>query len=175
MSLALKSRLVEINAGSEADFLRVLGLVFEHSPWVAQAAFKARPFASIQALHQAMMAAVAAAEDDIKITLLRAHPELAGREAREGTMTEASTSEQGRLGLTALSAAEFLSFTALNRAYREKFDFPCIVALRRHQSKESVSAAIKARLGNGRDVEIANALDEIGYITRGRLDALLGG
>ena len=119
-----------------------------------------------------MMSAVAEASLDEKLALIRAHPELAGREAEEGALTADSSSEQGRLGFTALARDEFLQMQDLNRAYREKFGFPCIVALRLHASRESVIAEMQRRLGNNAQTELHNALEQIGHITRGRLDRL---
>jgi chitin deacetylase len=107
---------------------------------------------------------------DEQLALIRAHPELAGREAADGTLTADSTSEQGRLGFTALTRAEIERVARANRAYREKFGFPCIVALRLHATRESVIAAMERRAGSDRADEIAAALGQIGHITRGRLD-----
>ena len=132
--------LAQINSLDRADFTRLLGEVFEHSPWVAERAWSRRPFASSDALHAAMLATVRDAGADEQLALIRAHPELAGRETAEGTLTADSTSEQGRLGFTALSRAEIERVERANRAYREKFGFPCIVALRLHATRESVIA-----------------------------------
>jgi 2-oxo-4-hydroxy-4-carboxy-5-ureidoimidazoline decarboxylase len=165
--------LAQINAAGETRLHALLGGVFEHSPWVAAQAYGARPFSSLDALHGAMMAVVMAAPRDQQLTLIRAHPELAGREAVAGAMTADSTSEQGRLGLTALPPAEFARITALNQAYRRKFGFPCIVALKLHASQATVLDEMERRLNNGMETEMANALAQIGHITRGRLDKLV--
>jgi chitin deacetylase len=117
---------------------------------------------------------VNAASDKNKIALVRAHPELAGREARAGALTVDSSSEQARLGFTALSKEEFQKMAALNRGYREKFGFPCIVALRLHASRGSVMAEMEKRLANDTDTELANALGQIGHIARGRLAKIFG-
>ena len=164
--------LAEVNALGEREFLARLGAVFEHSPWVAQRAWRKRPFSSVDALHGAMMAAVHAATRDEQLGLIRAHPELAGAEARQGALTAGSSSEQGRLGFTQLSREEFLQMSELNRRYREKFGFPCIVALRLHATRESVVAEMKRRLDNDAATEVENALAQIGHITRGRLEKL---
>jgi len=116
---------------------------------------------------------VRAAGPDEQLGLIRAHPELAGREAAAGTLTADSTSEQGRLGFTALSRAEIERVARANRAYRERFGFPCIVALRLHATRESVIAEMERRAGSDRTAEIAAALEQIGHITRGRLDKLV--
>lgn len=164
----------DINTADAARFTALLGGIFEHSPWVAERAFAARPFASIAHLHGAMMSAVRQATRDVQLTLISAHPELAGREATAGTLTADSSGEQGRLGLTALPRAEFERITRINTAYRGKFGFPCIVALKLHVARETVLSEMEDRLDNDPDTEIANALAQIGHITRGRIDKLLG-
>ena len=170
MATPATTPLATLNGLDRAGFTRVLGDVFEHSAWVAERAWAQRPFASIDALHAAMLAAVREAGVDEQLALIRAHPELAGREAAEGTLTADSTSEQGRLGFTALSRAEIERVERANRAYREKFGFPCIVALHLHTTRESVIAEMERRAGSDRTAEIAAALEQIGHITRGRLD-----
>jgi 2-oxo-4-hydroxy-4-carboxy-5-ureidoimidazoline decarboxylase len=165
--------LARLNAMPQAEFRAALGAVFEHSPWVAERAWSRRPFASVDALHAAMVAAVRAAEPEAQLALVHAHPELAGREAADGTLTADSTSEQGRLGFTALTRAELERVARANAAYREKFGFPCIVALRLHATRESVIAEMERRAANDRTAELAAALDQIGHITRGRLDKLV--
>jgi 2-oxo-4-hydroxy-4-carboxy-5-ureidoimidazoline decarboxylase len=116
--------LARLNAMPQLEFRAALGDVFEHSPWVAERAWAQRPFASIDALHAAMLAAVRAAGTDEQLGLIRAHPELAGREAAAGTLTADSTSEQGRLGFTALSRAEIERVARANRAYRDEVRLP---------------------------------------------------
>jgi 2-oxo-4-hydroxy-4-carboxy-5-ureidoimidazoline decarboxylase len=146
------------------------GGVFEHSPWVAEGAWRLRPFASADELHRAMMRAVEEAPREKQLALVRSHPELAGGEA----LTVDSTSEQGRLGFHRLSKAELEHMNGLNQRYREKFGFPCIVALRLHANRASVMDEMARRLGNNAETELAAALEQIGHITRGRLDKLLG-
>lgn len=165
--------LSKLNAMDRASFVARLGAVFEHSPWVADAVWPARPFASIDELHRAMIAAVEAAPLPRRLALLQAHPELAGQEAQAGRLTPDSTSEQGRLGLQSLSASEFARIGAANRAYREKFGFPCIVALRLHANRASVLDVMERRLCADRDTEIGRALAEVYAITRGRLATLI--
>ncbi|TXL71959.1 2-oxo-4-hydroxy-4-carboxy-5-ureidoimidazoline decarboxylase [Vineibacter terrae] len=163
----------DINALDHDAFLARVGPVFEHSPWIAQRAWAARPFDGVAGLHQAMMAVVAAASADEQVALLQAHPDLAGKAARAGSLTADSTREQAGAGLDRLSDTEYDRFDRLNRAYRERFGFPFIVAVKRH-TKESILAACEARLGNDRATEIGTALAEVGLITRLRLDALFG-
>jgi chitin deacetylase len=121
-----------------------------------------------------MAGAVQAATPDEQVALIRAHPELAGREAVAGALTAESTGEQGRLGFTALSRDEFARVARANAAYRERYGFPCIVALRLHAARETVIAEMERRAATGeRDAEIASALGQIEAITRGRLDRLV--
>ena len=144
--------------------------VFEHSPWVAERAWARGPFRSAHELHKAMMQAVHEASREEQLGLIRAHPELAGREAADGSLTVDSSSEQGRLGFLALSPQEFARMKKLNQAYREKFGFPCIVALRLHATRESVMQEMQRRASNDPETEVRNALEQIGHITRGRLE-----
>jgi 2-oxo-4-hydroxy-4-carboxy-5-ureidoimidazoline decarboxylase len=161
--------LAQLNALGEREFVALLGGIFEHSPWVAQQAFAARPFSSVDALHEAMMAAVRAAGRQRQLALVRAHPELAGAEAKEGRLTLDSSSEQARLGFTRLSREELVRMAQLNRQYRDRHGFPCIVALRLHATRASVMDEMERRIGNETAAELAAALEQVGHITRGRL------
>lgn len=163
----------QINRMPPADFVAEFGGVFEHSPWVAERAAAARPFADLDALHRAMTAAVARAPREQQLALLRAHPELAGREAQAGALTDASRSEQSSLGLTALSKDETATMTRLNAEYRAKFGFPCIIAVRLHKTKEALFAAMTDRVANDPDTELAMALGQVAAITRFRLEKLV--
>lgn len=158
-----------LNAGSEADFTAALGDIYEHSPWVAQAASAARPFATLEALHEAMMQAVRAASPEGQLALIKAHPDLAGKAARAGSLTADSTHEQASAGLDRLSEAEFARFHQLNDAYKEKFGFPFIVCARRH-TKDSILRQFERRLGHDTAGERATALEEICRIAALRLD-----
>jgi 2-oxo-4-hydroxy-4-carboxy-5-ureidoimidazoline decarboxylase len=160
-----------VNSLGKAEFVGKLGGVFEHSPWVAERAWERRPFRTVDELHRAMMSAVENATDEEKLALVRAHPELAGSE----TLTPHSSAEQKRLGFTSLSRQEVDAMAELNRNYREMFGFPCIVALRLHADRASVMAEMRRRATNPRDVEVGNALEQIGHITRGRLEKMLNG
>lgn len=163
-------KLAELNTLEEREFVGLLGKVFEHSPWVAQRTWRKRPFASIADLHESMMATVRDAAVADQLGLVRAHPELAGAEAEQGSLSADSSGEQGRLGFTRLSRDEYLKMAELNRAYRERHGFPCIIALRLHATRESVVAEMTRRLANDSETELRNALEQIGHITRGRLD-----
>lgn len=157
-----------LNAVPLATFVDVLGAVFEHAPWVAETAAAGRPFATVADLHAAMSAAVAAAPEADQVAFLRGHPELGGKVARAGAMAEASRHEQGALGLDRLSDEEFARFERLNASYQARFGIPFIICVRRH-TRDSILDRFEARLANSRPAEIAQALAEIGYITRLRL------
>ena len=161
--------LQDLNHLQRATFVSALGGIFEHSPWVAERAYEQRPFASTEELGSKMVAAMLAAPLEARLALIRAHPELAGSEAAAGTLTADSTSEQARLGFNALSRDEFGRMARINQNYREKFGFPCIVALKLHASRDTVMAEMESRLANGREAEIAAALAQIAHITRARL------
>ena len=112
--------LATLNAMERDAFVAALGPTFENAPWVAASAWPGRPFASVAALHNAMLNVVRQAPDDKKLAFLCGHPELAGREAQAGTMTTESVGEQKSAGLNALTSAELQEMQRLNRAYRER-------------------------------------------------------
>jgi 2-oxo-4-hydroxy-4-carboxy-5-ureidoimidazoline decarboxylase len=123
----------EVNRLTSNEFSAALGAIYEHSPWIAERAFALKPgggFASRAQVHAALVATVQSAFEVEKVALLNAHPELAGKEAAAGTLTSASTAEQASAGLTAMTAADVAQLRELNAAYREKFDFPFIIAVR---------------------------------------------
>jgi 2-oxo-4-hydroxy-4-carboxy-5-ureidoimidazoline decarboxylase len=161
-----------INRMSAAEFSAVFGKVYEHSPWIAERAFARRPFASRLDLQMALQAVVQGASADEQLALLRSHPELAGREAQAGTMTDESVVEQKSAGLDALPPAEFARLAQLNRAYREKFGFPAIIAARLN-AKAAIFHAFEGRLHNDRTQELQNNLAQVGEIARLRLRDLL--
>ncbi len=153
----------------QSDFCALLGPVVEHSPWVAERAWAARPFADRDMLYRAMADVILGASDAEQLALLRRHPELAGQEARAGTMTADSQSEQGRLGLTALDAATVQRIETLNARYRERFGFPFIAALRLHGTLASVLQAFDERLRHDDATERDAALQQVCEVMRGRL------
>lgn len=168
MTLTLES----INAMPGDEFVATFGGVVEHSPWVAEQIVDHRPFASIADLHGALMKQVRGASRDEQVTLARAHPELAGREASAGTLTSASNSEQARLGLLSLSPTEHARLASLNRAYVQRFGFPFITAVRLHKDLRSAFESFEHRIGNVPDAELAEAMAQISEIVRGRLAKL---
>jgi 2-oxo-4-hydroxy-4-carboxy-5-ureidoimidazoline decarboxylase len=143
-----------------------MSALFEHSPWVEERA-DARPSSGER--HADLMAVVRDAAPEEQLALIRAHPELAGKAAVDGSLTQASAAEQASAGLDRLSQAEFDRFHALNGAYREKFGFPFIICVRL-TDKAGILAAMERRLANDRETEIAAALREIGEIVRLRLE-----
>jgi 2-oxo-4-hydroxy-4-carboxy-5-ureidoimidazoline decarboxylase len=163
----------EANALPEADFVARLGGVFEHSPWVAQRAAAARPFADVAQLHAAMCAQVAGAGEDAQLALLCAHPELAGKAALAGRLTDDSAREQDAAGLRQCNPAEYAALQRMNHAYRERFGFPFIVAVR-GLDRTSVLTRLELRLGNERPVEFAEALRQVERIAALRLEAMIG-
>ncbi|HXF89994.1 MAG TPA: 2-oxo-4-hydroxy-4-carboxy-5-ureidoimidazoline decarboxylase [Xanthobacteraceae bacterium] len=157
-----------INSLDAAAFAAQLGHVCEHAPWVARRAAERRPFRSRDDLHRAMLAVIAAASEAEQLTLLRNHPELAGKAAIAGDLTADSKKEQGGAGLDRLTAAEYERFHALNRAYNEKFGFPFILAVK-GKTKDEILAAFAARVDNDRAEEFRTALEQVGRIIGFRL------
>ena len=165
-------RLADLNAMDEDAFADALDGVFEHSPWVARDAHAAGPFATVDDLHAALAAAMRGAQRERQVGLIRAHPELAGREATAGQLTAESAGEQARAGLDRLSADDVRALRNLNRSYRERFGFPFVVCVREH-TKASILRWGTERLTHRVDEEVAIALGEIAKIARLRLDDLV--
>jgi 2-oxo-4-hydroxy-4-carboxy-5-ureidoimidazoline decarboxylase len=162
----------ELNGCGQAQFVAALGQVFEHSPWVAERAFAARPFASVAALHAAMAAAMQAADAGEQLALIRAHPELAGRAMVRAELTAGSAREQAGAGLTQCSPAEFARLAALNARYSSRFGFPFILAVK-GWTRAGIVAELARRVERDRATELKACLDEIALIARYRLDALI--
>jgi 2-oxo-4-hydroxy-4-carboxy-5-ureidoimidazoline decarboxylase len=166
--------LSDLNHLQDAAFVEALGEVFELAPWVAEAAFAKRPFASVTALHEAMFGVVRAAPPADQLAFLRNHPDLAGKAARVGALTEDSKREQAGVGLDSLSEADFARFHLLNDAYKAKFGFPFIVCVRRH-TRDSILAQFERRLRHEPAAEFATAVQEVFFITRLRVASLVSG
>ena len=165
-------QLSELNRIDGAAFTEMLGRVFEHSPWVAERSLADRPFASIGALHAAMVAAVDRALPSEQMALLQAHPELAGKAAIRRELTADSTREQDRAGLDQCSPAEFARIALLNRRYNAKFGFPFILAVTGHD-RDGILREFARRVERDRAIEIAEALRQVAKIARFRLEALI--
>jgi 2-oxo-4-hydroxy-4-carboxy-5-ureidoimidazoline decarboxylase len=163
-----------LNHAPREAFIAALAEVFENSPWVAEAAAAQRPFATVAALHEAMMRAVLDQPREQQIRFLRGHPDLAGKAARSGAIGTASSFEQAGIGLDRLSDAEYETFHRLNTEYTSKFSFPFITCVRR-LTLDALLASYEARLGNEEPSEITRAFEEIGHITRLRLIDIVPG
>ena len=157
-------KLAELNALGREEFTRLLGPVFEHSPWVVARTCSQRPFRSREDLHTALCDTVAKASDDEKFSLIRAHPDLIGGDE----ITDASRAEQASAGLDHASPEEVKQFREYNRQYRERFGFPFVICARLHK-KEAIARAFPVRLRNEREQEMQTALDEIYKIADLRL------
>jgi 2-oxo-4-hydroxy-4-carboxy-5-ureidoimidazoline decarboxylase len=155
-------------------FLALLGNVFEHAPWAAEAAWSRLPLPTVSDVFAAMRDAVHAASADDRMALVRAHPDLAGKAARAGVLTAESAREQEGVGLDRLTDGEFATFHRLNDAYQARFGHPFIICVRRH-TKVSILAQFERRLANPADVELATAVAEIDRIAALRLAARLSG
>jgi 2-oxo-4-hydroxy-4-carboxy-5-ureidoimidazoline decarboxylase len=161
-----------INAMDRSAFVQKFGGIFENSPWVAEQASEKRPFASLDDMHAAMVAAVKQAPAEKQLALLKSHPDLAGKEAQAGTMTASSVAEQASAGLNALTHGEMVRISDLNAAYKKKFGFPFIIAVRMY-TKEGILFEFNRRLQNETQTEFANDLQNVYIITRLRLNKLL--
>jgi 2-oxo-4-hydroxy-4-carboxy-5-ureidoimidazoline decarboxylase len=157
----------QLNTLPPADFVAALDGVFEHAAWVAQATAAHRPFATVTALHDALMASVHAAPPDICLEFLRGHPPLSPKALADPGLTASSRAEQSGLGMTSLGD-NLARFEAGSAAYEARFGFPFIVCVRR-QTPPFVLRGLERRLANTPDQERIAALAEIGYITRLRL------
>jgi 2-oxo-4-hydroxy-4-carboxy-5-ureidoimidazoline decarboxylase len=154
-----------------AAFVARYGGLFEHSPWVAEAAWEDGPFADDDAALAAMVTAVQRAPRERQLALIRAHPDLAGRAAIAGELTADSTREQAAAGLDRLTPDEYAAFTKTNAAYRERHGFPFVICAREHD-KTSILAAAAERLEHDTETEVAVALGEIAKIARLRMEDL---
>jgi len=163
---------VELNHLSGEAFVQLVGPVFEHSPWIAEATWSRRPFASVENLHAALCETVDAASEEQQLALIRAHPDLVGKLALAGQLTKESQHEQAGAGLDRLTPEEAAWFQKSNAAYREKFGFPFVICARLNK-KEAIVDGFKARLQNSREQEIKTALAEIGKIAYLRLQDII--
>ncbi len=168
----------QLNAASAADFVALLDGTYEHSPWIAERAASARPFASLAALKVALARVVREASVDEQLGLIRAHPELAGKAAVAGELTAESTNEQQKAGLTACTPEEFAQLQQLNAAYNARFGFPFILAVRGPRgtgfTRQDIIATFERRLRAHPDVERAECLRQIHRIAEIRLNDKFG-
>ncbi|HLG44711.1 MAG TPA: 2-oxo-4-hydroxy-4-carboxy-5-ureidoimidazoline decarboxylase [Reyranella sp.] len=166
--------LAHLNRMDPAAFEAAVGDVFELAPWVARAARARAPFATVSDLHAAMMGAVRAAPREQQLAFLRNHPDLAGKAARAGDVTDDSRREQASAGLDTLSDEAFERFHRLNDAYKAKFGFPFMICVRRH-TQESILSEFERRVARDEATEFAQAMQEVFYITRLRIAAKVTG
>ena len=166
--------LAQLNSLSRAEFVRLVGPVFEHSPWIAEETWPKRPFASVEQLHQALSETVRNAGEEEQLALIRAHPDLVGRAALAGMLTRESIGEQASAGLNKLTPEEIEAFQKHNAAYKEKFGFPFVICARLNK-KEAILNGFGVRLQNSREQEIQTALAEVFKIAELRLRDLTHG
>jgi 2-oxo-4-hydroxy-4-carboxy-5-ureidoimidazoline decarboxylase len=160
--------IADLNATSQEDFVSLIGTVYEHSPWIAAATWPQRPFASVDDLHRKLNATLIGASPEAQLALIKAHPDLAGRLAQAGQLTNESTQEQKSAGLDRLAPEEAEQFNQLNRAYLDRFGFPFVICARLND-RNAILQAFRLRLTNAREQEIATALAQIDQIAALRL------
>ncbi|MBD2461545.1 2-oxo-4-hydroxy-4-carboxy-5-ureidoimidazoline decarboxylase [Oscillatoria sp. FACHB-1407] len=156
--------IADLNAISQTDFVAAIGDVFEHTPAIAATVWNHRPFNNVNHLHQTLVMVMHQLSRAEQLALIQAHPDL-GSKAK---MAEASVQEQIGAGLNHLTPDEYERFLHLNQAYKDKFGFPFIIAVR-HHTKASILEAFDRRLLNSVAVEMQQALTEIAEIARFRL------
>jgi len=153
---------------NQEQFVALLGAVYEDTPAIAQQTWHHRPFVDVNDLHQKMVGVVQAMTDSDQLALIQAHPDLGSKTK----MAEASVQEQAGIGLDRLTPEEYDRFHALNQAYKTKFGFPFIIAVKNH-TKTSILEAFDRRLQNSIATETQQALTEISAIAKFRLQALI--
>ena len=152
-------------------FVTHFGQIFEHSPWIPAQAWDrglGRDADTAEGLHRSLCAVLREADERQQLELIRAHPDLAGKLAQAKQLTEDSTREQASAGLDRLTSTEVARFTELNDAYRARFGFPFVIAVK-GLSKDDILAAFERRLVNDPDTERRTALDQIERIALLRL------
>ena len=168
----------QLNAATPAQAVALLDGIYEHSPWVAEKASQARPFQSLQHLKHAMAQTVTNATADQQLALIRAHPELAGKQMESNTLTAESTNEQGKAGLTNCTAEELAQIRRLNTSYGQKFGFPFILAVRGPRgtglSKQEIIDTFERRVHHHPSFEQGEALRNIHRIAEIRLNDKFG-
>jgi 2-oxo-4-hydroxy-4-carboxy-5-ureidoimidazoline decarboxylase len=167
-----RTTISDLNAGSKDDFVAALANIFEYSPWIAEHAASARPFAGVHQLFNAMKAALDRAPPELRLALIKAHPDLADKTRRAAGLTPESSAEQNSAGLDRLSDLEYVAFERVNNAYRAKFGFPYIVCVRRH-TRDSILRDFERRLPNDARTEMQASIAEICRIAALRIDQLV--
>jgi 2-oxo-4-hydroxy-4-carboxy-5-ureidoimidazoline decarboxylase len=154
----------ELNSLDCPGFVKAIGWVFEDSPWVAERAWVRRPFSCIESLLSTMIAEVEAASEQEQLSLMRAHPDLGAR-VRVGS---ASAGEQAGAGLDSLTEEEFQRIRALNSAYRAKFGFPFLLAVK-GSTKADILRNLEQRMERPPETEYREALAQVFRIAEFRL------
>lgn len=171
--MAFKLSTLDPSEMSKDQFVERFGGLYEHSPWVAELVWDdvaSLKRVDLESLSLRMKDVVNAATVEQKMTLLRAHPELAGKAAIQGDLTAESTDEQSRARLDQCSKEEFDKFQQLNSAYNEKFGFPFIMAVR-NSTREEILQAFELRVNNAPELEFDTALKQVHQIALLRLQA----
>jgi len=159
---------------SREDFVSTFADIYEHSPWVAEQTwdrYHGTPLDTLESLHAHMSKVLLGARPEAQLALINAHPDLAGKAAVQGRLTAASTDEQAGAGIHLCTPAEFQRFTELNNAYKAKFHFPFIMAVK-GSNRHQILAAFETRIHHDAETEFAYALAEINKIALFRLQAL---
>jgi OHCU decarboxylase len=167
-----KITLQEINILNQETFIRTLAGLFEGPPWIVTQAWSFRPFTSQEQFYQTLCSIIYQAPSEQQIALLRAHPDLVGRAALAGTLSQASTSEQAAAGLDRLTPEEIATFQRLNQTYQDQFGFPFVICARENK-KDSILDGFSTRLQHIRQQEIEIALGEVMKIGALRLQDLI--
>ena len=156
---------------TKSAFVEQYGGVYEHSAWVAEKAYEDGLPEDVEPLVSNLRAIIEAAGEEPQLALLRAHPDLAGKLAKSGELTDESTSEQAGAGLDECTPEEFAEFTRLNDTYKAKFGFPYILAVKGRHRVE-ILENFRSRVDNSTAQEFREALDQVHQIARLRLEAL---
>ncbi|MEI6893139.1 MAG: 2-oxo-4-hydroxy-4-carboxy-5-ureidoimidazoline decarboxylase [Colwellia sp.] len=167
-----KINIKKLNTKTQQEFTQILADIYEHSSWIPHKAWQRCPFSTVDDLHQAMLNIVENASDEEKLNLLRCHPQLAGKEAKSGDLTVASTEEQSSANLNSLSNIEMNEITILNSQYMDAHQFPFIIAVKGH-TKTSIFEAFRLRINHPTNKEMNTAIWQVGLIASFRLEALL--
>jgi OHCU decarboxylase len=162
----------ELNKLERESFVQIIGPVFEHSPWIAEAAWQKKPFRDLEKLHHTLCETVISSGESKQVALICVHPDLVGCISAAEQLTRESAGEQASAGLNELSPEETALFQYNNTAYKEKFGFPFVICAR-HNKKEAILKGFKTRLQNSREQEIQTALEEIFAIAKLRLRDLI--
>ncbi|WP_332630808.1 2-oxo-4-hydroxy-4-carboxy-5-ureidoimidazoline decarboxylase [Halalkalibacter flavus] len=162
--MKIKISMEKVNKMDQSQFINIVGAVFEHSPWVAEKSWNAHPFVNLEQMYNHMIEEMHGATTALKLSLLRAHPDLGTRLE----VSESSRDEQKNAGLSQLSEQEFEEFSMLNKDYINKFGFPFIMAVK-GQSKKAIKSNMKARIHNSYEEEFETALQQVSKIARFRL------